>query len=110
MEITTPAIASTLPLVDHEMIVQAIQEGRNLTLEYKNNPRHVIPLAFGMCRNGRQGLLCLKVDVQPNGQQVYSIRLYYGDCLSNIALKASIKHSRRGIEYYCTRHFRQRYI
>jgi hypothetical protein len=96
--------------VDHEMIVQAIQDGRSLTLEYKDNPRHVIPLAFGMCRNGRQGLLCLKVDAQPNGQQAYSIRLYYGDCLSNIVPREGIAHSRRGTEYYCARHFRQRYI
>lgn len=83
----------------------ALSEGRELTLLYQGNNRRVIPLAHGVLKNGKEALLCYKVDIVYGGQ-VHSIRLYHMSKVTDVKIGGgSAPHSKR-IDYYLTRHFK----
>ena len=87
----------------------AIQSGNTLKISYQDNNRHVIPLVYGRLKNGKDALLCYKLDVLPDGSITQSIRLYHADKISNITETGiHIPYSRR-IDYFLTRHFRSTY-
>ncbi len=93
-----------------EALADAIMEGLTIRLNYQDNPRHVIPLVYGRLKNGKDALLCYKLDVLPDGSITQSIRLYHASKISEItATGQHIPYSRR-IDYFLTRHFRRVYI
>ena len=92
-----------------DTLVTAIETGYSIRLGYQDNPRHVIPLVYGRLKNGKDALLCYKLDVLPDGSITQSIRLYHMDKVSNIVETGiHIPFSRR-IDYFLTRHFRTTY-
>lgn len=88
----------------------AIMAGHTVRLEYQGNRRHVIPLVFGMLKNGKEALLCYKLDELEDGSILQSIRLYHADKIEHVSgTITSVPHSRK-IDYFLTRHFRRVYI
>ena len=99
-------VIDTIP----EPLADAIMQGQTLRLNYQDNARHVIPLVYGRLKNGKDALLCYKLDVLPDGSITQSIRLYHASKISGIqATGQHIPYSRR-IDYFLTRHFRRVYI
>lgn len=91
-------------------LADAILHGQTLLLHYQDNPRHVIPLVFGRLKNGKDALLCYKIEPLPDGTHSQSIRLYHAGKISDVQPTGqSVPHSRR-IDYFLTRHFRRVYI
>lgn len=106
---TTKNMETVIDMIP-EPLADAILQGQTLRLRYQENHRHVIPLVYGRLKNGKDALLCYKLDVLPDGSITQSIRLYHASKISGIeATGQHIPYSRR-IDYFLTRHFRRVYI
>jgi hypothetical protein len=91
-------------------LLAAILHNETVKLQYQGNDRHVIPLVFGMLKNGKEALLCYKLDEMPDGSFLQSIRLYHADKITDLEPTGrSLPHSRK-IDYYLTRHYRRVYL
>jgi len=90
-----------------KIITEGIRLNNSLRLQYDGNDRHVIPLAWGMLKNGREGLLCYKLDELPDGSFTQSIRLYYSDKIADVKVEGLQLPFSRKIDYYLPRHYRQ---
>lgn len=78
-----------------------MKDGAILPLNYQGNSRRVIPLAFGTLKNGKEALLCYKVE----GEDL-AIRLYHTSKISRLGDPQPGVSFDRKIDYYLTKHFR----
>ena len=88
---------------------QAISENKTLKLDYQGNPRHVIPLVYGVLKNGKEALLCYKIIGEHNNHLDLAIRLYHLDKISNVKSTDRVIQESWEIDYYLTKHFKTIY-
>lgn len=89
----------------HDLICNAIGEGSAIQLEYQGNVRQIIPLVYGMLRNGREAVLCYKINSIHNGEPDLVIRLYHLEKIRNVKPQGFRYPCNRRIDYYLTKHF-----
>ncbi|MEM7035684.1 MAG: hypothetical protein AAF570_01820 [Bacteroidota bacterium] len=94
----------------HKILQDVINEGQSLNLEYQGNPRHIIPLVFGELKNGKEAVLCYKINGVDEENPELSIRLYHSHKISNVKKTGRELSFNRKIDYYLTKHFRTVYV
>lgn len=93
-----------------QTILAGISANQTLSLEYQGNPRRVIPLVYGMLKNGKEALLCYKINCIDQDGPDLSIRLYHASKISGLKLNEEQLPFSRKIDYYLTKHYRQVYV
>jgi len=89
-----------------ELLEQGISERKTLNLKYQGNDRTVIPLVYGVLKNGKEALLCYK---QLKNPVDYALRLYHIKKLSAIQITDDEFYPPVQIDYYLTKHFKTIY-
>lgn len=91
----------------HEAIIEAIQNREMLSLEYQGNARRIIPMVYGILKNGRKAILCYKI-VESEGRpaELY-LRLYHLEKIRHLKRTHQVMEINRKIDYYLTKHFGQ---
>lgn len=88
----------------------AIQRGHLIECEYQENPRTIIPLAWGKMKNGKNALLCFKINGYDEDGPDLSIRLYHAHKIKFAEIAGEAPPFSKKIDYYLTKHFRKIYI
>lgn len=98
------------PMKSLEKIIQdGIAHGQAMALEYQGNSRRIIPLVHGLLKNGKEAVLCYKINsVDADGPDL-AIRLYHSHKITNPQLTGEAFPFSRKIDYYLTKHFRTVY-
>jgi hypothetical protein len=100
----------TMTTTIDQTIMAGISAGKTLSLEYQGNPRRIIPLVYGLLKNGKEALLCYKINhVDEDGPDL-SIRLYHAHKISGLCLNEEQLPFSRKIDYYLTKHYRSVYV
>ena len=86
-----------------QKIIDAIESGESLSLTYQGNPRKVIPLAYGLLKNGKEALLCYKINAIYDDGPDLSIRLYHIHKVDNVEPGKEHYPFSRKIDYYLTK-------
>lgn len=89
----------------HENIIAAIEQGEVLHLKYQDNSRKVVPLVYGVLKNGKRALLCYKIGEPGDNMPELAIRLYHFDKISDLERSGQLRTVDRKIDYYLTKHF-----
>ena len=86
-------------------ILNAFISQQTLSLNYQGNPRRVIPLFFGLLKNGKEALLCYKINSIDEDGPDLSIRLYHMHKVSEMVVSDQVVPFSRKVDYYITKHF-----
>ena len=91
----------------HQTIVQAIEGKEVLSLEYQGNRRRIVPMVYGMLKNGRKAILCYKIVEQEGQAPELFMRLYHEEKIRHLYRTGEKMPLNRKIDYYLTKHFGQ---
>lgn len=91
-------------------MTDVIAKGESISLDYQGNPRQIIPLVYGELKNGREAVLCYKINEENGHGPELSIRLYHSHKISNVKRTGREMPFSRKIDYYLTKHFRKVYV
>ena len=89
----------------HEQAIEAIAKGEILTLDYQGNPRSIVPLVYGVLKNGKKAILCYKISHPESGMPELALRLYHFEKISFLERSGRSIDVNRKIDYYLTKHF-----
>jgi len=98
--------SSSIKIIMENIIINAIKTDSTIRLKYDGNDRHVMPLVFGTCRNGKESLLCYKIDLNERQETVLSVRLYYMEKVTDVCSDGAVVSFPRKISYYLSRFFK----
>jgi hypothetical protein len=101
---------NTMTTTIDQTIMAGISANQTLSLDYQGNPRRVIPLVFGLLKNGKEALLCYKINSIDEDGPDLSIRLYHAHKITDLSLNEEQLPFSRKIDYYLTKHYRQVYV
>lgn len=93
----------------HDAIVNAISNREVLCLEYQGNSRRIIPMVYGILKNGRKAVLCYKIVETPGQPSELYLRLYHIEKIRHLHGTSTRMEVNRKIDYYLTKHFGQVY-
>jgi hypothetical protein len=103
---TKPIMTTTID----QLIETGICQGKTISLHYQGNPRRIIPLVFGLLKNGKEAVLCFKINgIDEDGPDL-SIRLYHLHKITQPRINEESLPFSRKIDYYLTKHFRKVYV
>lgn len=88
-----------------QQISAAIAAGEILQLNYQGNPRSIVPLVYGILKNGKKAILCYKINHPSCGFPEMALRLYHLDKVSHLQGTGHVREVNRKIDYYLTKHF-----
>ena len=91
----------------HQAIVTAIAHKEVLCLEYQGNRRTIIPMVYGILKNGRKAILCYKIVEQEGQPAELFMRLYHEEKIRHLYRTGIQMPINRKIDYYLTKHFGQ---
>lgn len=93
----------------HHILCDVIDRGEILSLDYQGNPRQIIPLVYGVLKNGKEAVLCYKINEGDHEGPELAMRLYHSAKISNVHRTGIELPFSRKIDYYLTKHFRAVY-
>lgn len=89
----------------HADTIEAISKGEILQLDYQGNPRSIVPLVYGVLKNGKKAILCYKISHPQSGMPELALRLYHFDKITFLENSGRSIEVNRKIDYYLTKHF-----
>lgn len=85
-------------------ISDAIANGEILRLQYQGHPRRIVPLVYGILKNGKKAVLCYKINPNPEGPEM-ALRCYHLEKISHLQTSGISAEVNRKVDYYLTKHF-----